>query len=263
MLYEVRGHVPALPLSVVTYNLGTPGGEKIPLSDVIAAVKSMGVPDLLILQEVHGEKEASGIAKKLGLGYLVYSNYTPAKAGDGLAIISRYPLSDPHIHYIKVCGHAWFSTEMVVKEEPFLVCSVHLERIRPLEFDKDKDRVELPWKKAFQLLQTELIQETPRTRAVNEFLMWVKSHRCERVIIGGDFNTVPFSTAIRKMGKRYDDALWPGLDYLTGSYQKVPLPITPRIDYIFHSPDIKCRSASVIKHGAGDHYPVRAVFDLG
>jgi len=84
----------------------------------------------------------------------------------------------------------------------------------------------------------------------------------DHVIIGGDFNTVPFSKAIRKMGKIYDDALWPSFDYLTGSYNKFSLPIKPRIDYIFHSPGLKCNTASVIKESAGDHYPIRAVFDL-
>ena len=90
----------------------------------------------------------------------------------------------------------------------------------------------------------------------------IESREFQHVIIGGDFNTVPFSKAIRKMGKIYDDALWPSVDYLTGSYNKLSLPIKPRIDYIFHSPDLKRITASVIKESAGDHYPVRAVFDL-
>jgi endonuclease/exonuclease/phosphatase family metal-dependent hydrolase len=43
---------------------------------------------------------------------------------------------------------------------------------------------------------------------------------------------------------------------------KIFLPIKPRIDYIFHSLDLKCNSASVIiKESAGDHCPVLAVFD--
>jgi endonuclease/exonuclease/phosphatase family metal-dependent hydrolase len=176
--------------------------------------------------------------------------------------ISRYPLFDPDIYYIKACGYALFSTGMVVKGQPFLVCSVHLARIRSFAFSKVKDIVELPWKRDFELLQTELTQETPRTRAVDELLTWLKSRNFERVIIGGDFNTVPFSTAIRKIGRIYNDALWPTTGYLTGSYTKLSLSIKPRIDYIFYSPDIKCSSASIVKQGAGDHYPVLAVFEL-
>ena len=63
---QVTGQqAPNTQLVVMTYNIGTPGGEKIPLSRIVAVVESMGVPDLLLLQEVHGEKEASGIAKSL------------------------------------------------------------------------------------------------------------------------------------------------------------------------------------------------------
>jgi endonuclease/exonuclease/phosphatase (EEP) superfamily protein YafD len=43
---------------------------------------------------------------------------------------------------------------------------------------------------------------------------------------------------------------------------KLSLPIKSRIDYIFHSSDLKCITASVIKESAGDHYPILAVFDL-
>ena len=142
----------------------------------------------------------------------------------------------------------------------FLVCSVHVKRIGSLVINRGS--VDLSWKTALNLLITELTCETPRTRAVGELFGWIDSCRPDSAIIGGDFNTVPFSTAIRKMGNKYDDALWPSINYLTGSYNKLSLPVSPRIDYIFHSPNIKCTSARVIKKSAGDHYPVRAVFDV-
>ncbi len=65
------------------------------------------------------------------------------------------------------------------------------------------------------------------------------------------------------MGKSYADALWFKTDYLTATYREVSFPVKPRIDYIFHSGEMTCRSASVIKQGGGDHYPVRAVLDIG
>ena len=115
---------------------------------------------------------------------------------------------------------------------------------------------------ALRLLKNELVQETSRSRSVEELLSWVSAQNYEKIIIGGDFNTVPFSTAVRKMNGRFKDTLWPGLNYFAGSYNKLSLPIKPRIDYIFHSPGLKRITASVIKESAGDHYPVRAVFDL-
>ena len=81
-------------------------------------------------------------------------------------------------------------------------------------------------------------------------------------IIGGDFNTFPFSTAIRKMDRRYDDALLESKDYFSGTYKKLALPVQPRIDFIFHSRNIECREGAVIKEGDGDHFPVRATLFL-
>ena len=100
-----------------------------------------------------------------------------------------------------------------------------------------------------------------RSRSVDELLAWVSTRPHKDVIIGGDFNTVPFSKSIRAMGKVYKDAMQSSTDYLTGTYKKSSLPVEPRIDFIFHSGNIRCREASVARDSAGDHYPVRAVLE--
>ena len=243
-------------LVVMTYNIGTFNGERIGLDKIVKAVKRKALPDLLLLQEVHGEKEACDLAKKLGFKHYLFSIYESGK--NGLAIMSRYALCNSGIIYLN--KHAAFAAEMLIDGRSVLVCSVHLERIRPIEIKNNM--VELPWKTALQFLLTELTQDTPRSLAVDKLLPWLAGRQSDCIIVGGDFNTVPFSKSIRKMEKVFDDALWPSLDYLTGSYRKISLPITPRIDYIFHSPDMKCNAASVIKESAGDHCPVLAVFEL-
>ena len=53
------------------------------------------------------------------------------------------------------------------------------------------------------------------------------------VILGGDFNTFPGSRAIRVMDRHFQDALWPGLDYLTGTYFKIDFPLRPRYRLYF------------------------------
>ena len=217
------------------------------------------VPDLLLLQEVPGEKLAVKLAENLGLANHLYSSYKPGGKGNyGMAIMSRYPLMKPEMLHLH--GYATFTAEMVVEGESYRIGSVHLERIKPIRINEYS--AELSWKEALRLLKTEIVEDTPRSRGIDELLSWLSSRESEHVIIGGDFNTVPFSKAIRKMGKIYDDALWPSVDYLTGSYNKLSLPIKPRIDYIFHSTGLKRITASVIKESAGDHYPVRAVLEI-
>ena len=67
------------------------------------------------------------------------------------------------------------------------------------------------------------------------------------------------------MTKKYNDALWPTMSYFTGTYTDLDYPfkpLNPRIDFLFHSPDIKTLKAEVVKAGPSDHYPVKAVFGL-
>ncbi len=243
-------------LVVMTYNIGTLNGERIGLDKIVKTVKRKVLPDLLLLQEVPGEKEACDLAKNLGFKQYVYSNYESGK--NGLAIMSCYALCKSGIIYLN--KYAAFAAEILINGRSVMVCSVHLERIRPIEIKNNM--FELPWKTALQFLLTELTQDTPRSRAVDKLLLWLATRQSGYIIVGGDFNTVPFSKCIRKMEKVFDDVLWPSLDYFTGSYRKISLAIKPRIDYIFHSPDLKCNAASVIREGAGDHCPVLAVFEL-
>jgi len=64
------------------------------------------------------------------------------------------------------------------------------------------------------------------------------------------------------METNFDDVLWPSFDFFKATYEKIAWPIKPRIDYIFHSPVIRCIDAEVIQKSHGDHYPVWAMFDL-
>lgn len=105
--------------------------------------------------------------------------------------------------------------------------------------------------------------ETSRSMAVDEILKLPALIGSGEAIIGGDFNTVPFSTAIQGMGRRYEDALWPTVDYFTGTYTMAKFPFRPRIDYVFHSGGVRVLSAGVIRAGGGDHFPVWGEIGFG
>lgn len=248
------------PLEVMTYNIGDLSGHMPLLRDVAEVIRRHGVPDLLLAQEIAGKKAASRLSRMLGLGHFTYSNYEGKK--HGLAILSRIPITEPQTFYFKTSkrGYGILSGNILIDGQYVSICSVHLDHIDPVTIKAQK--LEMSWKTALRFLKTELLEETVRSKSVDELIAWLDKIKSNNVIIGGDFNTVPFSKAIRKMGQAFDDALWPSWNYLTSSYQKFPLPIAPRIDYLFHSPDIKCSNAAVIKAGPGDHYPVKAVFSI-
>ena len=133
------------------------------------------------------------------------------------------------------------------------VCSVHLDRIDPI--DTDQQGAHLSWDEALSLLARETTDETVRSRCVEELLEWAGP---DCVIVGGDFNTVFCSTAIRKMETAFRDALAGSSDYLTGTYIKSGLPVAPRLDFLFYSKGLACLKARVVRESAGDHYPVWA-----
>lgn len=258
LLHEIQGRQPGPDkvFAVMTFNVGTFNAETPDMIRIREQISRTGTPDVLLLQEIPGKKQAGFLADNLKFQSCVFEYYPSGK--DGLAVISRHPLKKLKTFYFD--GYASLAAEADVEGEKVLLLSVHLERVEGVRVTETA--VELPWKTAFKLFENEMAQETPRTRAVDEMLSWISSQKYKQVIVAGDFNTVPFSKTVRKMNATFDDALWPGFEYFTGSYNKLSLPIAPRIDYIFHSKNMKASSAWVIKESPGDHYPIKAVFDI-
>ena len=64
---------------------------------------------------------------------------------------------------------------------------------------------------AIDFVKIEFVGKSSRNRAVRELTDWLDCRKNPRVIVGGDFNTIPFSRAVRAMGERFQDSLWPSL----------------------------------------------------
>ena len=190
---------------------------------------------------------------------LMHCIFAPYASGrDGLAVISRFPLR--MVHFFQFIRYGAMAVEADVGSRKMLLLNVHLKRVAGVRVSETE--IDLSWKTAFKILKRELTQETLRTRAVKGLLAWISTHSYEDIIIAGDFNTVPFSKTIRTINGRFKDALWPGLNYFKGSYNNLPFSVEPRIDYIFHSPGLKCYSADIIADSSGDHFPVKAIFEM-
>jgi endonuclease/exonuclease/phosphatase family metal-dependent hydrolase len=242
----------------MTYNIWDLKGRRPAVKDVVEVIRSGGVPDLVLLQEVRGKRMAFSLSEALGLPYCVYHGFN--KRSFGVAIVSRYPLTESGFLGFKASkmNRGALKAVMMVKGRKVRVCSVHLDRVESIKVNPGG--VDISWGNALNLLTREMSEETVRSRSVDELLAWMGSEGEGRVIIGGDFNTVLFSKGIRRMGTVYEDALWNMPDYFTGSYIKSTLPVDPRLDFLFYSKDLECLRGSVVRRTAGDHYPVRAAF---
>ena len=250
-------------LEVMTCNIGNlKGHQSLAREKVVDYFKLCGVPDVLFLQEVLSENEAEYFSKKLGLNYFVFLN--DFKGTYGIAILSKTPLTNHDRIYFKasqrgggahaadvMVGHNLKGTSKKVR-----VVNVHLDSIEPLVIVDGK--VEVTWSSILLFVKNEIFGDSVRSRSARELVQWLAEKGVDNIILGGDFNSVPFSKAIRIVGSRFDDVLWPSLKYLSGTYKRLDFPVAPRIDFLFLSSDLHCRQANVISRSSGDHFPVRA-----
>ena len=247
-------------LSVMTYNVGDIGEPLPGLESIVETIRKLGTPDVLFLQEAPGKNGVASLANLLGMRFHVYLPYQKDGAS-GMAILARTELHNPRILHFKASemNRGALLAEMNFEGGPIALCSVHMDHISSVSTGGQKI-LDVSWQKGLSLIERELIDETARTRSTKELLTWPALKRYERVIIGGDFNTIPFSRTIRLMNDRFYDALWPSLEFFKGSYKKTTLPVAPRIDFIFASRGLLALEASVGRKTAGDHYPIRARF---
>jgi len=241
----------------MTCNIGDlAGGQRIALEMVVDYLKETGVPDVLFLQEVENKKEAECFSQKLGLPYFVFLN--DSKKDIGIAILSKRPLSNEDQIYFKASerGAGAIAADVMVGQAKVLVVNVHLDSVVPVTIAQGKVAVDLP--SILKFVKTEIWGDSVRSRSAGELIYWLGEKKAEHVIMGGDFNTVPFSKTIRIIGSVFDDALWPTFSYFTGTYKKLDFPVSPRIDFLFFSPNLARRDASVLPMSQGDHLPVRA-----
>ncbi|MDB4939872.1 MAG: hypothetical protein JWO40_297 [Candidatus Doudnabacteria bacterium] len=173
-------------IRVATFNVFY-GDNPHKIGQAIRANKNLADADIILLQEVEAHSDeikerATIIAEELGLSCI----YAPARASGketklngthGLAILSRFTVKESQIIPLKKYNLHFNSRDRIalsailqIDGELVQVCNVHLDlRINI------KDRLD-------QI--TDLIEK-------------LSSHQIKKIIIGGDFNTVPIFWAAR------------------------------------------------------------------
>lgn len=244
------------PLEVMTCNIGDLGMYKIlSKEEVVDFFKLCGVPDILLLQEVRMESEAGYISDKLGLTHFVFLNDFQGK--HGMAILSRFPFSNPDHIYFKTSkyGYGAVAVDAKVGDKTIQLVSVHMDRIDSVTMKDKKIAVNLGF--LWEFAKNEFLEDSVRSQSAEQLIQWIDGKKAANVVIGGDFNSVPFSKTIRTMESRFDDAMWPSLQYLTGTYRRVDFPVAPKVDYLFLSPNLYRRDSAVVPLSPGDHFPVK------
>ena len=244
--------------TVLTQNIGDLCGCST-FDAILENFRKLPHTDILMLQEVKNKKRVSRIADSLGYPHHAFAGYGGHR-NDGMAILSDHPLVDPRPLLLPASQdqQRCLLARVSIRGREVLAGSVHFRNIgafpvKACTHTASTERVvETLWRETFF--------ETPRSVSARDLVSAIESAHAERVVLGGDFNTVISSRAIRTMAGYFKDSLWPSLEYLRPSYKKFSFPVGPRVDYVFYAGSLECLGSRIIPETAGDHYPVTAVF---
>ncbi len=236
--------------SVMTYNVHSCIGRDGKVSpsrtaDVIAQAN----PDIVALQELDvgmprtgSTDQARFIAERLKIDFHFHPSMQLETGRYGNAILSRYPMQlilagglpiYPHHRRFEKRAALW--VEIRVNGHPIQVINTHLAL----------HRIE-------RLLQADFLLGSG----------WLKHPDCRPpVLLCGDFNALPWSRVVRRLGENLTDIRSKVPDKrLQGTWPSF-FPVL-RLDYIFGSPDLKVRDIQVLNiplaRMASDHLPLTA-----
>ena len=219
---------------VMTWNMGDSLMTATPdVATAVHVVREAGSPDILLLQEIPGESWAERFAVRSGLPHHEIRPTGRTKVYVG--VFSRYPILWKEALYFEHSkqGKLALACRIRMEESELLAVSVHLDTfVRQRMKDGDVNIWSLALMQSFI---REIFAPNTRSLSVGELLDWLDGIDAGPVVVGGDFNTVFASTAIRRMYAELDDALWPDPTFFGHTYTRVDFLVKPRIDFLFHS----------------------------
>ena len=240
-------------IKVMSFNVG---GSSIvhppPIKEVVKIIK-LENPDIVFIQETKSIKRLKKIAA--ALDYYFLPNTSNKKYTDA-SILSRFPITLKEMLTLK----GWNKNtqailgEIKLKDKPILVISVHLKNII---LKKDKNRhITTNILKLLEVLLRETFFENYRSIGVEQLVKNISKYNYENIIIGGDFNSVPFSKAIRKMRTYFKDCSWLNKSFFQSSVKAKFLFFPIKVDYIFVSNNLECSGTKILQESPSDHFPI-------
>ncbi len=229
-------------LSVMTYNVttGDPGLDEI--VDIIEAER----PDVVALQELPQElAEAVG---HLGEEYPYQALHATPNPYRGCGVLSRFPILEDEAFPLVEGGHLYQRVLLDVYGREVHLLDVHLQPPHLLGELRGGSRLFVPLGVSTEVQDQELarlLEELDRLEGT--------------VVVAGDFNMTDQSTGYGKLTERLLDAHreagWGfGNTFPDGQVRSIPTPFPLiRIDYVFHSPDMRALTAYVGDKGGPNH----------
>lgn len=218
-------------------------------------------PDIILFQEYHHNNSF----ELPGYPYRLFGDDNNGNKA-GLAIYSRLKLLDPRILKLDDLnqGSNLLAAKITWKGKLISLFNVHLASVG-LE-QPDYETLENPdyeqsenLKSGLRKIAARLHHAYRRRAQQSQNLETYIQDQTDAVILGGDFNDVPLSYPYHIMDKYLLDSFIEGGGSGFGSsYVRGPFPL--RIDYLWHSDNLKSKNYRVERKELSDHFPVTADF---
>lgn len=250
LVFITSGLVSAEPLvlKVMTYNVHYARNQagQVNLDEILDLIDDQK-PDILALQEVR-LSDLKRIRQRAGLEYAVRLP-TYNSRFSGLGLLSRWPITFQSHRLVHSDGkRAFIQAAIDLNGIPLAFYNMHLTREGIEKNTPLKD---------FSL---EMSSDSPRYQQVAQLKTLLDRDRHRFKIVVGDFNTFTNSRAYSELKASLNEAT-EGFPSVPGTYRSLWF-FQPKIDHIFHSPNIHVRQAAVIERGPSDHFPVTAVMEI-
>ncbi|MDE6012323.1 MAG: endonuclease/exonuclease/phosphatase family protein [Prevotella sp.] len=242
-------------IKIATYNVEAFGREisGFKAEDILTEMKKQGV-DIFCIQEYN---EASG-NKKNSDSYKTYFPYMAMGRND-MAIYSRYPLEASEIIDFGRTNNSGMWADVNVNGQKIRIFNVHLETTG---FNRTLHNIAKQEVQGTKIENNAIIKAiygnytrgmAVRAQQADQVAREIK-HSDIPVIVCGDFNDVPYSYVYKTMlGELVDGFKECGKGFM---YTMRERKFKVRIDYIFHSEELKGETYYREKLNYSDHYPV-------
>lgn len=218
-------------------------------------------PDVLLLQEFFNCIDPDIVVSYVGLlsqrGYPYYffspqSITVSGKFQSGLAIFSKYPLSDTAFFFPESAGHSegFQHADITINNKKIRFFNTHLESA-----GMDSDDIQAVGKiKGSRTIFNKLKFSHNIRMKQAEMLKQNMNKSPYPVVLGGDVGDLPNTTIYFYLRKNMQDAFTKKGSGIGRTFAYVAPNL--RIDYLFFSPEFEVKQFNVIKKEYSVHYPV-------
>jgi endonuclease/exonuclease/phosphatase (EEP) superfamily protein YafD len=219
-------------IRILTFNIGNGCGRPEALIPLLRSVDC----DLVALQEVSAD-QASALQRELLDDYP--HRVIEGRGVAGKALLSKHPIV-AHEEWILLCGRPHLRAEVEISGRRLHLVVAHV----PLE-------------------HTLVSLVSPVFREIDALARATVAASAGLLV--GDFNKTPFSLLHRRLRRHgLNDSFeevgsGPGFTFpVFGRYLGLPLPPLVRIDYVWHTSDLRAIGCRAGPDGGSDHLPVQA-----